>query len=199
VSALTQPDLIDFQKKLEDLFASVTVGITGLNPKFVRIAFPIDGQPGFEPEQDVAFVNVSIIDNPYDKQRDIVYRDKSTPSPALVEETVSYTTVIMVDWSIFGPKSLGLALGVKSGILKQPIRSLLKPFKVFPIPEIQAPVRAPYSFNQRWWNRTDLRVLFNVHITEIADKPTFASATATVKESGGESRLIVIPIEDPNP
>lgn len=183
------------QEQLETLFQSVTVAMTGLASKFVRIAYASEGQPAWENTQNVACLSVSVIDNPYDKQRNIAYKDKATPDPDEVEESISYTTVLSVDWVIYGPLSLDLALAIKSNILKPAIRALLRPSNIFPLTEIQAPVRLPYNFNGRWWNRSDVRVLFNLESTEKADIPTFASASVEVSESGGPSVLITIPLD----
>ena len=179
-------------KDLQDLFYTITVGVTGLPANCVRHAYQPNGQPAWDKAQNLAFINILPVDNPYDKQRNIIWRGDADNQ---IEQSISYTRVIAVDWVFYGSESYDNADAVKAGILYEPTREPMAALNVYPLTEIQAPRRAPYEFNSTWWERTDLRVLFNVGTERVANVPRFEEFNITVQESAGPDILITIPVE----
>lgn len=179
-------------RELQDLFWNVTVSMTGLAAKYVRHAYQAQGQPAFKITENVAFINITPTDNPYDKQRDITYRSENSESVDAVEQ-VAYTEVFAVDFSLYGPNSFDLARDIKYKILTPSILETLSASGVFPIPAIPAPFPARYEFNNQWWERYDLRVLINVLTVRSGNVPYLTEATVTVKDAGGGEQVIVFP------
>jgi hypothetical protein len=145
--------------QLQDLFYGVTLTMTGLDEKYVRHAYQTNGQPAWEQGQNLAYINITTVDSNYDKQRHTLY---SAIDGDNANQEVLYTRVIAVDWTFYGLEGFDLADQVRDGILRESNREVLAKDGVYPIPGIDAPVRLPYEFNSQYWERTDLRVLFNV-------------------------------------
>jgi hypothetical protein len=183
-------------KDLQDLFWSVTVTMTNIDDTLVRHEYPSDGQPSFENGQDVVFLNITPLNDPYDKQRDITYLGEDSSSVS-AEQSVFYTRVMQVHWSFYGPNSYDLADKVRSDILSESIRQVLRADEVYPLTAITAPVRAPYDFMGQWWERTDLRVAFNVATLRDSDVPYLTSATVEIENTGDPDEIITVQIEEP--
>lgn len=175
--------------QLITIFGDATVAMSGFNESFVRRTFEPNSQPAHEMSQSVIYFNVSPVDNPYDKQRDITYTEGN---PTYAEETIRYTRVMQVDWSIYAPNAYDIADIIRVAILTDRIRDMLAPHAIYPITDIRAPQRVPYPFNAQWWERVDLSVLFNVYTTRSGQVPLLESAEVTVTESGGLSQTIII-------
>lgn len=180
---------------LQEVFYQATLTASGLAEQFVRHTYAPDSQPGWEQAENLIFLNVSPQDDPYDKLRDIAYAEGDITT---TEERVFYTRVIAVDWTLYGPLSYDLADLIRHGILIPPIREILAKKEIYPLTSIDAPRRGPYEFNMQWWERTDLRALFNVGTRRTATVPLLAGATVeietgTLGPSGvGDSRIITI-------
>jgi len=174
--------------QLEDLFYTATRDITGLAATAVRIAYQTTGQPSWEVSQNVVLINIQQVNNSYDKQLDYKYVNGSTNS----SESVFYHRVMAVDWNCYGPNSFQLADALRIGILSDSVRNNLYLNEVFPIPRIDSPIRVPYLFNGQWYERQDLRVLFNVGTTRTGTVPLLTAANIQVK-TRNETQSIDIP------
>lgn len=178
--------------ELQDLIHGVTVTMTGLNARYVRHAYQTNSQPAFENAQNIAFINIVSVDNSYDKQIHTVLTDSAGQG----QEVTAYTRVLAVDWTFYGPAGFDLADTVRNLVLSPPIRETLAAQQVFPIPGITAPQRGPSEFNNQWWERVDLRVLFNVGTVRAADIDYFSEINIRTQEAGGPSILLTIPAEE---
>lgn len=172
--------------QFEDLFYTATVSMTGLAASQVRIAYQTQSQPAWEVSQNVVLLNVQQVDNAYDKQLDRSFINASVNST----ETIFYTRVMAVDWNFYGPNSFQLADAVRIGILSESIRNTLYLNQVFPIPGIDSPIRVPYLFNGQWYERQDLRVLFNAGTTRSGTVPLFTQANIAVKSASTNQNIV---------
>lgn len=186
------PEHLLTEVQLKKLFFDTMVAVTGLDGGGeIRWAFAQDGQPGWKIGTNMVSLNLSIADDPTDKLRDIVYQDSG--DPASLEESISYTTVLSLDCYCYGPLSFDISRQIKSGILKPAARDILRVEKVYPIPRIQAPVKVAYLFEGQWWQRYDLRILFNAHNVEVETISTIAAVRVDVVTESGTERSINIP------
>lgn len=162
--------------ELNTLFQGVSVTMTGLNGKKVRLAYQAQ-QPAQEHDENVVYIYVSEVDDDYNKLRDLVYFNSD---PDVSDLLTKYTRVMEVQWSCYGPSAFDLANTIRRSILSESIRSVLATAQVYPLTWIAAPTRVPYQFNNRWWERTDVRVRFNVNTTYNEEVPYIESAEVLI-------------------
>lgn len=190
-------DLVLTRSELEQLFAAVTAEITGLTrdgrDAQIRIAYAPDGQPAWKRTGDTIALSVNYSDNPYDKQRDTLY---DTSGAEFAEEQVTYTRVVQVMWTIYGPNGFDIADKLRCRLLSPPANALMGDAQVYPLTEIAAPVRIPYNFEGQWWERTDLRAQFNVFTRREREIPYIESANIEIYDDHGLERVVAIEPED---
>lgn len=177
------------RQQIEDLFHFLTLQMTGLCDDQVRLTFAPNGQPAWDKDKDYAFITVSYLDNPYDKQRDITQGEYDE---FYAQQSVTYTRVLQVLWTFYGPNSFDLADEIKNGILQEQYRSKLTRNKIFPLTDIPAPVRAPESFNNQWWERVDVRVFFNAFTARRELVPYIQSADISIYDDNGLQRVVEV-------
>jgi len=175
--------------QLNDLVWEITKDITELDPENVRISYQRDGQPAWEPETDVVIINVTQIDNPYDKQRNFIYDDNYTD---YAELSTSYTRVLAALWTIYGPNGFTIADTIRYAILKESIRNRFSAEKIYPVTNIPSPVRLPELFNGRWYQRNDLTATFYAETIRTEEIPYLTGADIYVVKENGEERLIQV-------
>jgi len=166
-------------KDLENLFQSVIVGITGLNPVTgVRIAWPTEGAPAFKITDNIVFIQITEDDEPINKQRDVVMSD-TFDGTALVQ-TMTFNRVNKLALTIYGPDSWANAQAIRDQMFYQSVHDLLSVNNIYMVTEIGSPVRFPELFDERWWERVDLSIRFNELITNILTIPYVKSEEVIV-------------------
>lgn len=176
--------------ELQNIFYEVTVTSTGLPAKRVRQAYQGQSQPAWGIDENVAFIHVSQKDDAYDKKRNYSWYTGYGPTDS--RQTVNYTRVIQVDWSIYGPSCFDNADALRNGILLEQIRNIMSAHDIYPLTDIAAPRRVPYLFNGQWWDRTDLRAYFNCATTRSSIVPLFSGAHIDIDSAGGD-RVVELP------
>lgn len=171
---------------LEDLFWNVTEKLIGLDPtlpanaKKVRIAWPTDGAPGWKITEDVAFIRIGDADAPINIPRDTT----STPTSDVATTLAStYTRVLTVHWSIYGPNSYDNAFLIRNNLYNQDIHDQLAQKNIYIVTEIDAPVRSPELFSSQWWEHTNMQATFNEFIKVENSANLITSASITYKNS----------------
>lgn len=175
--------------QLENLFFTATRDITNYPEEKIRIAYASEGQPAWGINEDVIFVAINPIDDAYDKKRDYI---EDTTNDEFAQVKVFYHRVIQVMWMVYGPNSYDVADLIRHGILTEAIRRPLAWQKVVPLPEIPAPARVPYSFQGQWWERSDVRVQFNVGTLRVTDVPYIESADIEIHDDHGLQRVVEV-------
>lgn len=175
--------------QIEQLIRGVTLAISGYAAKKVRLAYAEKGQPAFEQSDDVIFITVNYVDSQVTRQQDVTY--KPNTSLQVVQET-KYTRVIEVVWSVYGPNCFETADALKVGILNRSKRQALTQAEIYPIPDIQAPRRAPYTMGGVAWERVDLTVYFNAFTTRSQDVPLILSANIQIYDDHGLERTVIV-------
>lgn len=140
----------------------------------IRIAWPTQGTPPWKITDDKAFLKLTFENNEYTKQREYSYRRKSN---LLSNQNMDMTNCLRVAWTFYGPNSSTNAFKVFS-LLGNPTTTLqLEQNRVFLIPDVASPVRAPELFSGQFWERSDVYALFNVHIRLLQDVPYLLETT----------------------
>jgi hypothetical protein len=194
--------------QLEQIFASLT--LTMLNILFdpttqstnknspVRISWATDGAPAWNISDDVTFVKVLPDNDDYNKIRDMEYTP-ITGDNANVNQAMSYTRVIRVIWTIYGPNSEDNAQEIRDQMFYQSIHDTLADNNLYMITEIDEPVRAPELYCNQWWERVDMSVRFNELVTRNITIPYIAEIPITMTTGSPNPSPGINPILNPIP
>lgn len=150
--------------------------------RLVRKAWPSDGAPAWKQGDDVAFVRCTEIDDWYNKVRDQGAEPNDAVSGLLVTE---YTRVWRVFWEVRGPNSYTRASLLKSAMQLDFIHDSLAASNLYLRPDVSNPTRAPELEDGRWWNRTDLEMVFYEQVNESIVTSTVASIEVKVYNDAG--------------
>jgi hypothetical protein len=183
------------EDQLKAIFHSLTVTITGLNAdRGVRNTYPPQGQPAWKITEDVVFVTIQPVSDPYDKLSDVTYGPAEVVSgeEPVADFSTSYTRVMAVDWIVYGPNAMELADRIRFKILQSEALATLKTNGIAPITDIDPARLAPDLFNGQWWKRYDLRALFNVLTTRTESVPYLEGANIEIHTEQGLQETIII-------
>lgn len=161
-------DTILTLRQIEDIFQTVTMQILGLpesdadghpiNQDKVRIAWPTGGAPAWKINDDVVFLRIVPVDDPFARQRDVGYSDQDSFN---TKKSVNYSRVHQVQWTCYGPNSFDNIETIRNGIFLQEFREQFKKKNLFLVADVGMPQRIPELFNGQWWERCDLIVRYN--------------------------------------
>ena len=150
-------------KNIEDLFQKLIVSMLGWdvsNPILknnVKIAWAT--RPAWNPSDNIVFLKVVESDSMYNKEREVV--NESIESPQEFVQKTSYTRQIQVTLTVYGPNSFENMQIIRDSMFYQTFRNVLSKNKIYLIPDIPSPVRAPELYNDQWWERVDMTLKFN--------------------------------------
>lgn len=177
-------------KEIEDLFQSLTTTILGVGSD-VRISWPTEGAPAWGIAEDVVFLRVTEKDDPYNRLRNTIILPVYILSPYSIDPDkvilrTSYTRVISAFWTLYGPNSFDNAQEIRDCLFYDfPIREVLTKQKIYMVPDIVSPKRAPELFADQWWERTDMEVIFYELVVKERELSTVKSVEVIVENSEG--------------
>lgn len=183
-------DTILTLKQIEDLFQSLTCTLLGLNPAApssqdkVRIAWPVGGAPAWKINQDIAFLRITPVPDPYTQQRETNYQQDT--AGVAVNVVASYTRVHSVHWVVYGPNSFENAETIRNGIFLFATKSTLAAKNLHLILDVPPVVRVPELFNGQWWQRADLQARFNEKVTRYSTVPYITGTGIKIYTENGE-------------
>lgn len=162
----------------EDIFRGFTLNMLRLNPtdpngSRVRITYPPTGSPAWKRNDDVAFIAVTHADDAITQQVDISYSSSTTNT---MIQSASYTRVIQVTWTFYGPNSYNDADIVRSGLYRSPL--LYSPLAL--VTNVPAAFRLPELFNGQWWERVTFSAKFNELVVRASDVNLINSADVQI-------------------
>lgn len=184
-------DTILTLKQIEDIFWNLSCTLIGLNPANpgsadkVRIAWPEDGAPAWRITEDVIFLSVVPVNNPYVLQRDTEYGSGILD---VIPEVTAYTRVHLVKWVLYGPNSYDKAEMVRNGLYKS--KSVLGKSNLYLLPTMDPPIRTPELFNGRWWQRVNFQAVFNEKVTRNETVPYLKGANIRIKTEEGVTQNV---------
>jgi hypothetical protein len=148
----------------------------------VRVGWQRDGQPGWLVKEDVTTVTAVVVDDPYNRIRDVMNapNDETT-----VMETTNYTRAWEIHLSVYGPNSNDNARLIKSCTRLQWFRDIVAASNLYLVPNESDPVRAPESFNKQWWDRSDYRAKYYEAVQETITQQTVATAEVILEAAIG--------------
>lgn len=149
----------------------------------VRIDWQTTGQPMMQVTDDVCFLRALEIDNPYDRNRDVVVSDYDDDN---VQFTTTYTRVWEIYFTLYGPNSFDRARILRSGMFIQDYHDTLAQSSVYFVTDPAPPRRVPDQRDGQWWERTDWGpVLFNEAVTEYRIVPAVDSVEILIETKRG--------------
>lgn len=172
-------------RNLEDLIRAATLELLGLpdnktTASRVRIAWPTNGAPDWKITENVTFIRVYPIDEPYNRLKDIQYQNNNLDS---LLQTESYTRVIGVSWIFYGPSSFDDADILRNNLSRS---ERLRNNKLHVVYNLAAPMRLPELYNGRWWERTDFTAYFYEEISRDHIIPALSGAQVIIKTDKGD-------------
>lgn len=177
-------------KQIEDLFQNITTQMLGLDPTapenqgVVRVAWPTTGAPAWKITQDRIFIRVTPVDNDYNKQVSTQYEPVDS---TIVNQVISHTDVISVNWVIYGPNSYDNAKKIRSSLFLSKFKMMLSANKIYLITNVPEVMRVPELYNGQWWDRSDFSANFNQLVINKEDVNYIKSVDVTI----GTPKIIV--------
>ena len=162
-----------FRDSVAQILGYVKTGSPGLFPneayKKVRFAWQKGGAPGWGVDDDVVFIRVVQIPDPYNLQREVISIDEG----GLYKERMSYTRVLALQINVYGPLSWENGQSILDGFYDVGIREELGKSRVYPVPVKADLLRRPELWEGRWWERVDLSLNFNELVVREKDSGYF--------------------------
>lgn len=151
------------QEELEDILWRATVIVLGLDPdsqdesvhKRVRISWPENEGTTWGRDEDVVFFRLMPAPDDFTPLKDVSYVYDSEHDS--LSEKVEYHRRFTINWVCYGPDALSDADAIRIGILRQPIRDMLRLHSIAFMPHIREPVRLDEPDQSgNWWRRYDV-------------------------------------------
>ncbi|NRS20592.1 hypothetical protein HP398_29675 [Brevibacillus sp. HB1.4B] len=164
---------------IENIFWNCTIQNLGLDPtakesqKRIRIGYPTEGAPAWKRTDNVGFILVTLADDPIVQQAEISYT-KATETTAT--RSASYTRVIQVSWTFYGPSSFDDADRIRNSLHLKP--ETFAPLAL--VTNVSAPFRLPELFAGQWWERTNFTAQFNEKVVRSTEVNYIQSADIQV-------------------
>lgn len=187
-------------KQIDSVMQNVALDALGIDPAVVtnavayskvRIGWQKQGQPAWKIDEDVVIIRSVEEDDPYNRIRDEEI-DVNVDDPTTLLDSVGYTRVWRVFWTLYGPASFDNARIIKSALLKpgQDIHDLLVEANLYLVTDLEAPKRVPELYDEQWWERVDFECLFNEQVTETQLVNTVTSVQITVESTGSQANVV---------
>jgi hypothetical protein len=178
--------LIQTMNELEDIVRYNTAQMLNLDPMDVanggkvRIAWPQDGAPAWKIDEDITSIQIGESHDPFNVIRDTTYVDQAS-NPTFATETTAYTRIVQVKWVFRGPNAYYNATLVRSRIFAGRYNDYFNNNNLYLIPQVDSPVRSPEQFEGKWWERVDLKALYNNAVMTDESVAYLKSASITIK------------------
>lgn len=167
----------------------------------VRLQWPTVGAPFQQVSDDVCYLACLLIDDPYDKIRDVAvipsagwggngwgtapWGGTGNGTQQFTEQW-NYTRVWEIRWCMYGPNSLDLSRILRSALYQEYFTTQLAKNNLFPVSDFPQPVRAPELINAEWWERVDSKCLIYEFVTETINKNSVVSVEVLVNDDSGQ-------------
>lgn len=139
--------------------------------KKVRSVWQPEGQPGWALTDDVCFISLKLISDPYDKMRNIRFDDAFGPSYT-TEQINEYTRVWEVSWKHYGPNSFDNARLIWDALYIDYFNGIIGSgwggnpgLGLYLTDELKTPERRPERYAGQWWERVEQSTRFNELVT----------------------------------
>ena len=125
--------------------------------RWIRKMYPRNGAPDWTVDDDIVFLNASIRDDDYGKQRDSVYRAEQ----GTIIRHAMRTRVWDLAVNAYGPNSFDIITAMQDGVFLPEIKMYLAKNEVYLVPTIPPAVQSNEIFAGQWWERWNTTLTFN--------------------------------------
>lgn len=191
-------DIFLTQDAVNKVFQNLTITLLGLTTPTatdrssyskVRVSYPPEGQPAWKVTENICFMSVFERDGEYNKPRNVIMETLDGDN---ANQETTYTRILEVSWIFYGPLSFDNARKVKDGIFYELNRETLAGSNLYLVPSAPNPVRIPEVYQGQWWERVDLRMLFNEQVVINLTVPYLKSSEITVIREDGDDTVIEV-------
>ena len=159
----------------------------------VRLAWPTDGAPAWEIDDDVVFIRIMEHDEPINRQRETKL---TAPTAFTLNEETTYTRVLELYLVFYGPNSFDRAQAIRDAFFYDEYHWQLAQDHIYMIPDVEAPRRAPELFQGQWWERTDVTFRFNEKVAKNRSINIIESAEFAVHNDDGLKADVTVTINE---
>lgn len=165
----------------------LTIGMMGSpvpapNSALVRLEWATQGQPFQPANEDVCYLRAVPLASPYANIRDRTNLASVDPN---LNEQWNFTRVWLVTWILYGPNSLDLARAIRDSLYQDFFTNSLSLSQLFPVSEIQEPIRVPEKIQGQWFERCDLECEMYEFVTENILRQTVLTVEEIVSNDNG--------------
>lgn len=174
---------------LENAFITAVAKITGLDPNKgqIRVAYAEEPAPSWKHTDDVIAFYIEPLAEEYAED----YYETTVEDNDKLTRTTTFTDVVKINVSCYGPNSRIYAKKIQVYIQKNDYRRALAQIGAYPVLKSPSPKYIPYEYNKQWWQRTDLELTFNVK-TNFTDTTNFIkSVNISVITDKGDTRDVI--------
>jgi hypothetical protein len=184
-------EIIKSIEQIEDIFRLVVLKIFKLDPEAKenqqRVRFPWGSNLGKEDNdlapllkriKDVCVISIIPREDLYNRQRHRRYEDRGERDLILIEE---HTDVHEVTFCNYGEHAYEFARKIRDGLFDLETRRYLKNNNFALVTDVPAMRRVPEYFNNQWWNRCDITVVFNEFVRLESTVKTIESINVQVR------------------
>ena len=156
-------------KELQDIYWRQLMILLGHDPDSskqqdqVRLAYQEDSQPFHDYHRNVCYFYVQAADDPINRQIDTTY---SPIDDTKTQQINSYNRVITLDIILYGPDAYDQAVLLRMDLLEPTQNWDLAAKGLYVIPDIAEPQQMWEPYNNKWWPRVDMQVLYNNLVTD---------------------------------
>lgn len=158
----------------------------------VRVGYQPDGQPAWEPEEDVCIITCRPVAARFSKSRDRMVASNDDLS---VTQLMSFSQEWRVKWVFYGPQAYARASLMISAMdvdwVEQWLQAPPAPFTpngFFFIPQYDPPIYAPENFARQWWNRVDVELRYYELVKQSIIIPAADSVDVIITTNTGQTR-----------
>jgi hypothetical protein len=154
----------------------------------VRVGWQTQGQPFVSsPSQDAIIVMAATSDDQINRVRNKSY---TTLDEATLSESVQYTRVWLISFTLYGPSSLDHARLLKSALFMDWSHDILAALNLYAVLDIPDPRRVPEKSNGQWFEHVDFSCRFNEGVTETTTTQSIASVEVILQDATHTETII---------
>jgi len=161
-------------QQVQVIFQVLTAQMIGLNPqgpkdpayRYVRLGWPQNGQPAWDINSNYVFIRAVEQDADYGRVYDgLNFANPSDQTGESILQQYSYNRVWQIIYVFYGNGSALNAQFVRDGMILDWVKASLAISGLYVHPAMARPRRTRELFENRWWERFDLRIDFNEVVT----------------------------------
>ena len=158
----------------------------------VRVAWQEQGEPAWGIGEDVCIVRADSANEDFSQIRDNLYA--GTALNPTMQETMGYTQIWNVHFTLYGPNCFDRAGLILSGLTLDWIHDQLAAKNLYAVAQWNRPSYIPELFQGQWWKRADIALQYNEQVIETIEVSTAAGVNVTLYPDANPPQTILIEV-----